>query len=39
LEALEKLRRFNEDTLIWIPLGYHGIPENEVDKLAKEGTN
>jgi hypothetical protein len=38
LEALEKLGRSNEGTLVWIP-GYHGIPENEADKLAKEGTN
>jgi hypothetical protein len=38
MEAVEKQRRSNAGTLVWIP-DYHGIPGNEADKFAKEGTN
>jgi len=38
MEVLGKVCGSNEGTLICIP-GYHGIPGNEADIFAKEGTN
>jgi hypothetical protein len=38
MQALEYLSRSNEVTLVWV-CGYHAIPADEADKLAKEGTN
>ena len=36
--ASARRTKWTRVTLVWIP-GHRGIPENEVDKLAKQGTN
>jgi hypothetical protein len=38
MQVLEKVCGSNEGTLACIP-SYHGIPGNETDKFAEEGTN
>jgi hypothetical protein len=37
-KSFRNLGRSDEVTLVWVK-GHHAIPENEADKLAKEGTN